>query len=98
VKKTITILLITGLMVAAAGCTSSDGSGVQNVKASEDTSIIENSNPEEQTTTPVKGSFKNSASMGETVVLAAPGGSYEYQLLMSKEERSKFYCKESKFI
>jgi hypothetical protein len=39
-KKTIIILLITGLMVATAGCTSSDGSGVQNVKASENTSKI----------------------------------------------------------
>lgn len=71
------ILAILLASVLAAGCTSNDGSGVQEVKAQESIPSTESNAAQEQTTSPVKGSFKNPASIGETIVLAAPGGTYE---------------------
>ena len=70
----------------AAGCASTDGSGVQDVKASENTPNTEDNTPKEQTTPPAKGSFNNPAAMEETVVLTSTGNTYNISLLMSQEE------------
>lgn len=82
-KYTYLIIFVLLASVMAAGCTSSDGSGVQDVKKSENT---KDSTPQEQTTpkeqtAPVKGSFKNPASMGETVVLKSTGHTFETSIL-----------------
>jgi len=77
-KYTYLILFILLASVMAAGCASdTDGSGVQDVKASENTSNTEDNTSQEQTATPVNGSFKNPATMGETVLLTSTGNTYE---------------------
>lgn len=80
-KYTGFIIFIFLASVMAAGCASSDGSGVQNVKKSEDTSKVENATSEEQTTQAVRGSYKNPASMEETVVLTSTGHTFEVSIL-----------------
>lgn len=71
------IIFILLASVMAAGCASTDGSGVQEVKAGENTPDTEDNTPQEQTAAPVKGSFQNPATLGETVVLTCTGNTYE---------------------
>lgn len=80
-KYTGLIIFIFLASVVATGCASSDGSGVQNVKTSENTSNVENAAPEEQTTPAVNGSYEKPASMGETVVLTSTGNTFEVSIL-----------------
>jgi hypothetical protein len=91
-NKTVLILFTIGLMVAAAGCTSSDGSGVKDVKPSENTPAASENTGAAPAATPeatpaktpeVKGSFNNPASIGETIVLTSTGLTYDVSIIDS---------------
>lgn len=88
------IIFILLASVMAAGCASTDGSGVQDVKANENTPNTEDNTPKEQTTPPAKGSFNNPAAMGETVVLTSTGNTYEASVTdVTKGDQANYVVK-----
>ncbi|MDY0130271.1 MAG: DUF4352 domain-containing protein [Methanosarcina vacuolata] len=91
------ILIISLVTVVAAGCASDTaGSGVQDVKTDEN--IEDNASQDQVTqseqTAPVKGSFNNPATTGETVVIEATGQSYEVSVTeVQRGEKANYIVK-----
>ena len=97
-KYTYLILLILLASTLTAGCASdTEGSDVKEVKT--DVSSAAENAQQEQTTTPVKGSFENPAGIGETVVLTSTGNTYEISVseVLRGEQANYIVKKENEF-
>jgi hypothetical protein len=74
-KKNLIIILMALLTLMTVGCI--DSGEIQEIKITTDDNNSNNDNPPVEETQPVKGSYKNPAILGETIVLLYGGNTYE---------------------